>query len=227
MYNLPYFKEKDFSVVMDFIHRHPFAFIAGCDKEQKPVATQIPVFIEERENKLFLSGHMMRNTDHHKAFVANPAVLCVFTGPHTYVSATWYENPHQASTWNYMSVHVKGQICFLGEEELVNVLRKTSLHFENYRTDSATVYDTLSEDYRSRLLHAIVAFEVEVQNIDHVFKLSQNRDEASYHNIIRKLDEQGGESGLVAEEMKKRSATLFPSATVSEDSFQRTEKFTG
>ena len=112
MYNLPYFKENDETVVLDFVHKHPFALIAGCSENNRPVATQIPVFIEKVGNKLFLTGHMMKNTDHHKAFEKNPAVLCVFTGPHTYVSATWYSNPHQASTWNYMSVHAKGVLRF-------------------------------------------------------------------------------------------------------------------
>lgn len=209
MYKLPYYKEKDETVVLDFIHSHPFAFLAGCDKDHKPVATQIPVFIEEKNERLFLSGHMMRNTDHHKAFAANPAVLCVFTGPHAYVSATWYTNPHQASTWNYMSVHVKGMIRFLGDEELVEVLRKTSLHFEGNRKDSETIYDNLSEDYVSHLLPAIVAFEVEVEEFDTVFKLSQNRDEESFHNIINKLEAGEGEAKGVAEEMKKRAGALF------------------
>lgn len=209
MYNLPYFKEKDASVVLDFIHKHPFAFITGCDEAKRPVATQIPVFIEEKGGKLYLLGHLMRNTDHHKAFVVNPQVLCVFTGAHSYVSATWYTNPHQASTWNYMSVHVRGTIHFLGEAELIDVLQKTSLHFERGDQASTTVYDNLPEDYRSRLLHAIVAFEVEVEKIDHVFKLSQNHDEESYQNIVQKLSESDAESAAVAEEMKKRSAQLF------------------
>jgi len=211
MYNLPYYKEKDQSIVLDFIHKHPFAFIAGCDESNKPVATQIPVFIEERNGKLFLSGHIMRQTDHHKAFEKNGNVLCVFTGHHTYVSATWYANPRQASTWNYMSVHIKGQLKFLGEQELIEVLKKTSLHFENGDTRSSTVYDNLPEDYSSRLLNAIVAFEVEVESIDHVFKLSQNRDKESYQHIIEKLKEGNEDEKAIAEEMNNRKETLFPS----------------
>jgi transcriptional regulator len=209
MYNLPYFKEKDTAAVLHFIHQHPFAFMAGCDENNKPVATQIPVFVEEREGRLLLTGHMMRNTDHHKAFVANPAVLCVFTGPHTYVSATWYSDPHQASTWNYMSVHVKGVLRFLDEEGLIDVLKKTSLHFENNDVASTTAYDNLPEDYRKRLLKAIIAFEVDVQEIDNVFKLSQNRDRESYQTIVQKLAAQKGEAAAVAEEMKKREDKLF------------------
>lgn len=209
MYNLPYYKEQDPQKVLDFIHRHPFAFIAGCDEGGKPVATQIPVFIEERDGKLFLTGHMMKNTDHHKAFEKNPAALCVFTGAHTYVSATWYSNPQQASTWNYMSAHVKGTLRFMDEAGLADVLRKTSLHFEGYNTASTTVFDNLSGDYTSRLMKAIVAFEVTVEEIDHVFKLSQNRDKESYEAIVQKLNGEGGDATVIAEEMRKRTDTIF------------------
>jgi transcriptional regulator len=206
MYNLPYFKEQDQHVVLDFIHQHPFAFITGCDENNKPVATQIPVFIEEREGKLFLSGHIMKSQDHHKAFEKNPNVLCVFTGHHAYVSATWYDDPHQAPTWNYMSVHVTGKLKFLDEQALIDVLRKTTLHFEKNNKESTTVFDNLSTEYTSRLMKAIVAFEVEVETIDNVFKLSQNRDKKTYHNIIEKLSEQDSDSKTIAEEMKKREA---------------------
>ena len=210
MYNLPYFKEGDEKIVLEFIHHHPFAFIAGCDEHNKPVATQIPVFIEDRKGRLYLSGHLMKQTDHHKAFEKNPNVLCVFAGRHTYVSATWYADPHQASTWNYMSVHVRGQIKFLGEEALVDVLRKTSLHFEKGNSASTAVYDNLPEDYRNRLMKAIVAFEVRVESVDNVFKLSQNRDKESYHYIIDELERLDADGKTIATEMKKRTEQLFP-----------------
>ena len=209
MYNLPYFKENDQQVILEFIHQHPFAFLAGCDENSHPVATQIPVFIEDREGKLYLTGHMMRNTDHHRALENNQNVLCVFTGHHTYVSATWYSDPHQASTWNYMSVHTKGRISFLDEEALVEVLRKTSLHFEGGNKTSSTVFDNLPVDYRTRLMKAIVAFEIEVEEIANVFKLSQNRDQESYQHIIQKLQEQDTDAKIIAEEMAKREAKLF------------------
>jgi len=98
MYNLPYFKEQDHEEVLQFMKEYPFVFLTGVNAENKPAATQVPVFIDEKDGKLFLTGHIMKNTDHHKAFLHNNNVLAVFTGPHTYVSATWYDNPHQAST---------------------------------------------------------------------------------------------------------------------------------
>ena len=209
MYSLPYFQEKDQEKVLYFIHQNPFAFIIGCDANAKPIATQIPVFIEEKEGKLYLTGHMMRNTDHHKAFEKNAQALCVFTGAHTYVSASWYENPHQASTWNYMSVHVRGKLSFLDEKGLIEVLRKTTLHFEGGDHSSPTAFDNLPADYNERLMKAIVAFEVEVESIENVFKLSQNRDQKSYQNIISRLSNQDNDSKKIADEMKKREEELF------------------
>jgi transcriptional regulator len=208
MYNLPYFKEEDQQVVFEFIRQHPFAFIAGCSEDGKPVATQIPVFIDERDGHLFLSGHMMRNTDHHKAFVYNPNVLAVFTGAHTYVSASWYDDKKQGSTWNYMSVHAKGILKFLDEQALLDVLRRTTSHFEN-NPNSGANFDDLPAEYVERMAKAIIAFEVEVQQIDNVFKLSQNRDEKSYHTIMEKLNEQDASGKYIAGEMEKRTAQLF------------------
>ena len=217
MYNLPYFKEKDQQVVLDFIRQHPFAFIAGCSDDGKPVATQIPVFIDERDarpddpvgrGKLFLSGHMMKHTDHHKAFVHNPNVLAVFTGAHTYVSASWYAEKGQASTWNYISVHAKGTLKFLDDQALLNVLKRTTNHFENNPYSGAN-FEDLPGEYVQHLAKAIIAFEVEVLQIDNVFKLSQNRDEKSYHNIIQKLEAQDADGKYIAEEMKQRTSQLF------------------
>ena len=162
MYNLPYFKEQDAAVVLEFMRAHPFIFLSGVNEENKPVATQVPVFIDEKDGKLFLTGHIMRNTDHHKAFEKNSNVLAVFTGPHVYVSGTWYSDPHQASTWNYMSVHAKGNIKFGDHNDLVAILRRLTLHYENNNTASTTIFDNLSSEYLKPLVKAIVAFEAAI-----------------------------------------------------------------
>lgn len=210
MYNLPYHKENNPQKISEFISRYPFAFLTGCDKHNFPVATQIPMFIEEENGKKFLRGHIMKNTDHHKAFMHNPNVLAVFTGPHTYVSATWYSNPYNASTWNYMSVHVKGRVRFLDDAGLEEVLRKVSLHFENYNKESTTVFDNLPSEFKNRVMNAIVAFEIEIMEMDTVFKLSQDRDPVSYKNIIEKLKAQDESGRVIAAEMEKRFPKVFP-----------------
>ena len=190
---------------------HPFVFITGADAANKPVATQIPVFMDEKEGKYFLTGHIMRNTDHHKAFEQNKNVLAVFTSPHTYVSATWYANPSVGSTWNYMSVHAKGTIRFGDTEELISILKRLTLHYENNNTASATVFDNLPAEYTERMMKAIVPFEIEISDLQHVFKLSQDRDETSYDNIIQQLKQKDGDAKTIAAIMEKRKSKTFPS----------------
>jgi len=210
MYDLPYHKEHNPEAVREFIGRYPFAFLVGSDSQHRPVATQVPVFIEEEHGRKVLRGHIMKNTDHHKAFLQNDSVLAVFTGHHTYVSGTWYSNPHTPSTWNYMSVHVRGRIRFLDDAALEDVLRKTSLHFENYDQSSPTTFDNLPAEHTRKLMRAIVAFEVDILEMDNVFKLSQDRDAESYHCIKETLGRQGEDGQVIAAEMEKRTRGLFP-----------------
>ena len=210
MYDLPHHKAKNEQDIIEFVGKYPFAFLTGCDSENKPVATQVPVFIEEKNGKKILRGHLMKNTDHHKVFLHNQNVLVVFTGHHTYVSGTWYSNPHTPSTWNYMSVHAKGTIRFTDDAELIDVLRKTTLYFENENKQSQTIYDNLPPELTQRLVKAIVAFEIEVKEMNTVFKLSQDRDIKSYKNIIEKLKTQNEDGRVVASEMQKRIKDVFP-----------------
>lgn len=210
MYNLPYYKEHNEQVIKEFINQYPFAFLTGCDSENRPIATQVPIFIEHINGRRVLRGHIMKNTDHHKAFLNNDNVLVVFTGKQSYVSATWYSNPNTASTWNYMSVHVTGIIRFLDDTALENILRSTSLHFEDQNAASPTVFDNLPAAFKQRVMGAIVAFEIEIKAIDTVFKLSQDRDAESYKNIIKKLKEQDNDGRVIAAEMEKRKHHLFP-----------------
>jgi len=210
MYNFSYFKEKDRQTILDFIEQNPFAFITGSDLSGKQVATQIPILIEERQGELFLQGHIMRNTDHHKAFNDNPNALVVFSGPSAYVSATWYSNSQIGSTWNYMSVHINGLVNFMSNDELIAFMRKFTLKFEKGNTNSQTIFDNLPNNFLDKMMPAIIGFEIKVDKINNVFKLSQNRDEKSYINIISKLEEQGGNSASIALEMKKRKTELFP-----------------
>jgi transcriptional regulator len=210
MYNFSYFKEKDKQTIMDFMDKNPFAFLTGSRLSGAQVATQVPLMVEERNGELFLQGHIMKNTDHYKAFIENPNVLALFTGPSTYVSASWYTNPQIGSTWNYMSVHVSGQMRVMSADELIQFMKKLTLTYEKGNKESLTIYDNLPKSFLSKMMPGIIGFEIKADKLDNVFKLSQNRDEKSYLNIIAKLEEQGGNAALIAEEMKRRKHDLFP-----------------
>jgi transcriptional regulator len=208
MYNLPYYKEKDAAVVMDFIKQNPFGTLIGVDADQKPVATQIPFLFVEKDGELYLRGHIMKGNDHHKALLSNANVLVLFSGPHCYVSASWYTNPQQGSTWNYITVHAKGELRFLDESELPGLLGELTARFE--KTDSAGSYKNIPQDYIDKMVKAISAIEIKVTSMDHVFKLSQSRDRESYENILSKLSEGDANEQAVAGEMRKRKEQFFP-----------------
>lgn len=205
MYNIPHFKAADQKEVTEFMLRYRFAVLVGHPTMGYPVATHIPLLLQQRNDQLFLLGHIMKNTDHHRALASNNKVLVIFNGPHAHISASWYQNPHQASTWNYMTVHAKGTLAFLGDEELLDVLEKTTAYFENDPSSPAQV-SGMPKEYVQKLMKAIIAFRIEVTSLDHVFKLSQNRDAETYQTIIDRLMQKDAQSKAVAFEMRTRAA---------------------
>lgn len=210
MYQFPYFQDKDPEAVLAFMESHPFALVIGAGERGQAVATQIPLLLLERAGVCYLQGHVMRNTDHCRAFESNPNVLVVFTGPSAYVSATWYTEPQGGSTWNYMTVHARGTLRFMEDDETLDFMQRLSLHFEDGNTASSTVFANLPPRYKDSLMPAIAGFEIRIESIEHTFKLSQNRDEVSYENIISQLEARGGQAAQIAEEMKMRQHLIFP-----------------
>jgi transcriptional regulator len=203
MYHMPHFKEPDRNELITFMQQYPFVTLIGVNDLQQAVATQVPVFTDERDGKIYITGHIMRKTDHHRAFEQNPQVLALFTGPHAYVSASWYNNPHQANTWNYMTVQARSTLRYLAEEHLHELLKRTTNHFEKNQAHPS-FFEQLENTYVADHIKAIVAFEMEVESLEHVFKLSQNRDEKSYDTIVNQLGEQGGQAAELSAIMKAR-----------------------
>lgn len=208
MYNLPHFKAVDFQELFAFMQANPFITLCGCDIENRPVATHVPVLIEEREDKIFLQAHIMRKQKHEIAFSQNPNVLAIFSGMHTYVSASWYQNPKMGSTWNYQAVHAKGILRFKDENFLLGVLTRLTEKFEN-NPHSPSLVQKLDENYVSTMMKAIVGFEIEITEIEHVFKLSQNRDEKSYESIIEHLKDGNDNAKHIATLMKERKDIVY------------------
>ncbi len=209
MYDLPHFKEHDPAVIRAFMAEHPFALLAGCNAAGQPVATQVPLLTEERGGQLFLLGHIQRKTDHQLAFAANPHVLAVFTGPDSYVSASWYADPRTPSTWNYMAVHARGRLRFLDDDGLWHMLERTTARFEHNDFSPASFRNIPEADIR-KMMKAITAFEITVDHLDHVFKLSQNRGKANYTSIAGHLSELDSDARAVAAEMEKRLDEISP-----------------
>ena len=208
MYNVPHFKEYDDSLIYEFMKAHPFITLCGCTKDNLPVATHIPVLFEEKDNKLFLLGHAMRKQQHTTAFENNNNVLAIFTGAHTYVSASWYETKNVASTWNYQTVHARGTLRFMNDEQLYSLLENLTKKFEN-DPDSPAQVKHLDKKYIESNMKAIIGFYIEIISIEHVAKLSQNRDKKSFENIVEHLQTQDADAKKIAAEMLKRKEQIF------------------
>jgi transcriptional regulator len=206
MYNVPYFKAERPEEVVEFMRQHPFVVLCGSDGQGKPVATHLPLLLEERENQLYLQGHCMRKQDHTEAFRQNPQVLAIFSDAHTYVSASWYKDKKVASTWNYQAVHVSGVLRFLDDAGLLDLLTRLTRKMEG--NESPSLVEHLEPEYLSRTMKAIVAFEIKVTGVEHVFKLSQNRDEESYGHIVSHLQAGDTQAQQVAKIMGEKSFSL-------------------
>lgn len=202
MYKLPYFTEENEEVVFDFMQKNSFAIITGCN-QVFPVATHVPLDVKKKGDKIIFTGHMMKNTDHHKAFSQSENVLVIFTGPHCYVSASWYVKKEVASTWNYIDVHAHGTIKFTDEETTKKIIENLTNKYE--LPGSLAAFNKLPAEYVDRLVKAIIGFTIEVSTIENVFKLSQNHDVATRESIIENLlGRHDADSNEIAMEMKKR-----------------------
>ena len=208
MYDISYFKATDHEEVIAFMNAHPFILLCGVNKEGFPVATHVPVLLEVRNDKLFLLGHFMRKQEHTISFEQHNKCLAVFSSAHSYISASWYTEKNVASTWNYQAVHAKGHINWMDDPALYQLLNKLTTHFEA-NENSAASFKKMDEAYIQKNMKAIVGFEMEVSALEHVYKISQNRNMESYSNITAELKKGNEDQQFIAGEMEKRKDQLF------------------
>lgn len=209
MYKIPHFTETGEASVHAFMYAYPFVTITG-NNDGRSVATQVPALLHERDGKIILRAHIMRKTDHHLAFENNPEVLVLFTGPHCYVSSGWYTPEEKGgATWNYQTVHARGTVKFLDEAATINILAELTEKYEKDQQQPLLLND-MPPGYVDTYVKAIAGFEIELHDIHAIFKLSQNRTDESYKNIVMELmDSDDTDAHKVAVEMIKRRPQLF------------------
>jgi transcriptional regulator len=203
MYNISYFKANNHQEVLDFMQANPFVTICGVDANGFPVATHVPVLIKVDNEIITISGHIMRKQDHTTAFELNKNVLVIFSAPSAFVSANWYTTKNMGSTWNYQTVHARGKMEIKDEVHLRQLLTNLTLHFEK-DPESPTQVKNLSAEYMEQNMKAIYSFDIIVTDLQHVFKLSQNRDEESQTNIQNELSKGDAPCKYIAAAMAKK-----------------------
>lgn len=209
MYKMHYFTEPDINIAIEFMRAHSFVTLIGS-LNNKPVATQVPVLVEQRNDKIILRGHIMCKTDHHEALLHHPEPLVLFQGPHCYVSASWYSERGHGSTWNYMTIHARGPLRFMDGDGTLQLIKDLTHKYEDNQELPETVEKMDMERYVRPMLSAIAGFEVEITDMFPIFKLSQNRDDDSFKNIVAQLEATEDYNSIsIAQEMKARRSKLF------------------
>lgn len=200
MYISKLYREEDRAKILEFLRKNEFAILVTHDRE-KPTASHLLMEVVEDGENILINGHMSRANPQWKTFERNPEVLIIFQGPHTYISPTWY-NHVNVPTWNYQAVHLYGYPRVVDGEKYHALLSRLIQRHEN-----ATNYrmGSLPQDFVEKQMNGTVGFQVEVTRIEANYKLSQNRDDEDYHNIIERLNEREDEmSHKVAEAMEKQ-----------------------
>lgn len=63
--------------------------------------------------------------------------MCVYQGPHSYISANWYVNDGLVPTWNYTTIHVFGRPKATDDPgETIDILRRLVEEKETDATDN-------------------------------------------------------------------------------------------
>ncbi|MFY2556389.1 FMN-binding negative transcriptional regulator [Corallococcus terminator] len=188
MYIPRHFEERDAQRLLELMTRHAFATLVTVGEDGAPFATHLP-FLTERDvaGGLRLLAHMALPNPQWRAFSAARDALVIFQGPHAYVSPTWYTTASQVPTWNYATVHAYGRPKVIDAgDEVLRILRETAARYEAGNARPWTPEQ--SEEYVSRLMGGIVAFELRVTRLEGKFKLSQNKDEADRKAVVAALE---------------------------------------
>lgn len=202
MYIPKYFKITDIDEIREFVHANSFGTIVTT-KKGKPIATHLPLELSKKGDDYYITGHMAYGNPQWRTLETCEEVLVMYQGPHAYISSSWYGHEN-VPTWNYQSVHVYGKASILEEEELKQDLIMLLEKYEKHRKNPI-LWDKLSPQLLESELKGIVGFKIKVQEIQAAYKLSQNRNEEDYLNIVDQLHrEENLNSQQMAEVMKKR-----------------------
>ena len=183
MYIPAHFAASD-QLGLDIIEQHGFATLVTVE-DGLPFATHLPLLLDRRGPRGTLIGHVARANPQWRHLEPGQPVLAVFAGPHAYVSPTWYapRRPENVPTWNYVAAHVRGRPRLVpAGAPTLDVVTRLSAHHDRrgYEVDA-------DADALQKLARAIVAFEIEIDEILTKLKLSQNRPPADRAEVARQL----------------------------------------
>ncbi|MEZ5346319.1 MAG: FMN-binding negative transcriptional regulator [Pyrinomonadaceae bacterium] len=181
MYIPEFFREEDEETLIAFMREFNFATVVTAENEV-PTATHLPFIIEKRDDKLVLLAHLAKGNPHWKEF-KDDKILVIFQEPHAYISPLLYGEKGNVPTWNYVAVHAYGKIKLLQTpEENLQFLEKMVEAFDPdyFKTD----WNEIAGGIKLNMAKGVIAFEIEVTDLQGKKKLNQNKPGKTAENVI-------------------------------------------
>ena len=190
MYIPGYYRIEDRATINAFIHSYGFASVV-THRDQSPWASHLPVLFDENAGQHGrLRSHMARANEQWRHFSPDREVLCIFHGPHAYISPSWYVQQHDVPTWNYAAVHVYGRPYIVDDHDALRaIVIDTTEKYESLMPQPWKL--PLSAAELDRMLRAIVGFGIEITRVEAKFKLGQNRSAEDREGTVRGLASSG------------------------------------
>jgi transcriptional regulator len=188
MYIPNHYKNEDHEAITRFLQNNSFGILVN-QADGKLWATHIPLeLVTNACGKEVLQGHLSKENPQWKSFENDNKILAIFSGPHAYISSSWYEK-EEVPTWNYVAVHIYGTVKILEES---GALQSLKILVDKYEATSEKPIriEELSQKTMMQV-RGIVAFEIEIDEIQAVEKMSQTRSSNDHANIISELEKTG------------------------------------
>ena len=186
MYIPKHFEMSDKRTIIDFIARNRFGILVST-KNGALEATHLPLLYDERSDRLF--GHFAKANEQWKG-LHGAEVLVIFQGPHAYISPTWYGEKHAVPTWNYVAVHIYGQIGIIEDREKIRDILDRSVDKIEASMPHPWKVDW-SDEFYWKLADGVVGFEVKPFRMEGKWKLNQNHSIERRKKVIDGLRAQG------------------------------------
>ncbi len=184
MYIPSQFKIIDETMAFDIIKEHSFATLFS-QHNGMPFATHLPLLLNKENTYLY--GHFARPNPQWKD-IKNQTVLAIFHGPHCYISPSWYETNKAVPTWNYVTVHVYGEVELLEDEnELMDSLHDMVLKYE--APDSPYRLEDVDAEFLAGMNKGVQGFKIKINKLEGKAKLSQNHSIKRQELVINQLEQ--------------------------------------
>lgn len=205
MYVPPAFAVDDVPHLQAFMAAHSFALLTSL-QEGRLFATHLPLLVETGVSCGefgALVGHVARANPQWRDLAA-AETLAVFSGPHAYISPTWYAAENVVPTWNYVAVHAYGTAELIDEEaSVLEVLRRTVDVYERTREQPWSYAE--DDPFVKKMAGAVVAFRIRITRLEGKGKLNQNHPAERRDRVIAGLSTQLDEnSQAIARLMAKQ-----------------------